>query len=117
MMHASVDTEGARPLDFACASCRTVLPVAFTMAFQPIVDVVAGRVFAYEALVRGQEGQSAGDILARIEWRRTTGNRVTPSFRRGRSARCHSRARHYGMTRCQCRITGLSSAPIQNGIR
>lgn len=69
MMHAPVDTKGVRPLDLACAGCRSgaVLPVAFTMAFQPIVDVVAGRVFAYEALVRGQDGQSAGEILARIE--------------------------------------------------
>jgi EAL domain-containing protein (putative c-di-GMP-specific phosphodiesterase class I) len=69
MMHAHVDTKGARPLGLGCAGCRSgaALPMAFTMAFQPIVDVVAGRVFAYEALVRGQDGQSAGDVLAHVE--------------------------------------------------
>jgi len=36
------------------------------MAFQPIVDVDAGEVFAYEALVRGTNGESAGSILARV---------------------------------------------------
>lgn len=69
MMLAPVDTKEAQPLNLACAGCRNgvALPVTFTMAFQPIVDVVAGRVFAYEALVRGQDGQSAGDILGQIE--------------------------------------------------
>jgi len=36
------------------------------MAFQPIVDVEAKRVFAYEALVRGPQGQSAASILDRV---------------------------------------------------
>ncbi len=36
------------------------------MAFQPIVDTEARRVFAYEALVRGPEGQSAGSILSQV---------------------------------------------------
>jgi EAL domain-containing protein (putative c-di-GMP-specific phosphodiesterase class I) len=34
------------------------------MAFQPIVDVQAGRAFAYEALVRGPEGEGAAEILS-----------------------------------------------------
>lgn len=38
-------------------------PLDFTMAFQPIVDVDAARVFAYEALVRGVGGEGAGHIL------------------------------------------------------
>jgi EAL domain-containing protein (putative c-di-GMP-specific phosphodiesterase class I) len=41
-------------------------PLRFTMAFQPIVDVEASRVFAYEALVRGPEGQSAASILDQV---------------------------------------------------
>lgn len=42
-------------------------PSTFTMAFQPIVDVNDGwRPFAYEALLRGTEGESAGTILAGI---------------------------------------------------
>ncbi|UVI39395.1 EAL domain-containing protein [Qipengyuania spongiae] len=36
------------------------------MAFQPIVDVVTGKVFAYEALVRGAAGESAGSVLERV---------------------------------------------------
>ena len=36
------------------------------MAFQPIVDVEAGRVFAYEALVRGAQGQPASEIFAHV---------------------------------------------------
>lgn len=36
------------------------------MAFQPIVDIAAGEVFAQEALVRGVNGESAGEILSRV---------------------------------------------------
>ena len=36
------------------------------MAFQPIVDVRTREVFAYEALVRGSGGESAGAILAQV---------------------------------------------------
>ncbi len=53
---------------FACGSCKdgVVAPFPFTMAFQPIVDVKAARVYAYEALVRGPQGQSAGSILSQV---------------------------------------------------
>lgn len=48
-----------------CRACRggVVSPFPFTMAFQPIINVVAGTVFAYEALVRGTDGESAGEVL------------------------------------------------------
>lgn len=36
------------------------------MAFQPIVDVETGLAWAYEALVRGPEGQNAGDVLGAV---------------------------------------------------
>jgi EAL domain-containing protein (putative c-di-GMP-specific phosphodiesterase class I) len=36
------------------------------MAFQPIVDVREGRVWGYEALVRGSDGSSAASILSRV---------------------------------------------------
>lgn len=36
------------------------------MAFQPIVDVETGLPFAYEALVRGPEGQSAYSVLSQV---------------------------------------------------
>ena len=36
------------------------------MAFQPIVDVQDGSVYAYEALVRGPQGESAASMLAQV---------------------------------------------------
>lgn len=36
------------------------------MALQPIVDVAAGEVFAYEALVRGADGRPAAAVLADV---------------------------------------------------
>ena len=39
----------------------------FSMAFQPIVDVETGAVFAHEALVRGPEGQGAASILEVVD--------------------------------------------------
>ena len=51
-----------------CGACKDGVgqPFPFTMAFQPIVDVERGEVFAYEALVRGTEGQGAGSILSQV---------------------------------------------------
>lgn len=51
-----------------CHGCRegTGFEVPFTMAFQPIVDVSAGTVFAYEALVRGVDGAGAAAILSAV---------------------------------------------------
>ena len=52
-----------------CAGCRDgkALPFDFTMAFQPIVDIEAGRVWAYEALVRGTAGEGASAILDMVK--------------------------------------------------
>ncbi|WP_448663293.1 EAL domain-containing protein [Sphingomonas sp. CJ20] len=36
------------------------------MAFQPILDVHSGTAFAYEALVRGRGGETAGEMLGRV---------------------------------------------------
>lgn len=51
-----------------CAQCRNLegLGFDFTMAFQPIVNVRTRSLYAYEALVRGVSGESAGNILARV---------------------------------------------------
>jgi len=51
-----------------CAQCRDerLLDFQFTMAFQPIVDLELGRPYAYEALVRGTEGQGAAYILGLV---------------------------------------------------
>ncbi|WP_053151195.1 EAL domain-containing protein [Pseudomonas sp. Pf153] len=52
----------------SCAECRDhgALGFEFTMAFQPIFNVRTGATFAYEALVRGINGESAGYILSRV---------------------------------------------------
>ncbi|VXB87630.1 EAL domain-containing protein [Pseudomonas sp. 8O] len=48
-----------------CAECRNAeaLGFDFKMAFQLIVDIEEQRPFAYEALVRGCNGESAGEVL------------------------------------------------------
>lgn len=52
-----------------CAECRNLegLGFAFTMAFQPIFNVRSGSTYAYEALVRGVNGESAASILDRVD--------------------------------------------------
>ena len=52
----------------ACAACRDGVNFdeSITMAFQPIVDIRSRSVFAYEALVRGAEGQGAATVLAQV---------------------------------------------------
>ncbi len=50
-----------------CGRCDTPLPFDFTMAFQPIVDVALGRAVAFEALVRGTQGEPAGQILGQVD--------------------------------------------------
>jgi EAL domain-containing protein (putative c-di-GMP-specific phosphodiesterase class I) len=58
-----------------CNGCRNSgpFPVAFTMAFQPIVDIGAKAVWGYEALVRGVNGEGAGAVLSAV----TEDNRYT----------------------------------------
>ncbi|MBA3988077.1 MAG: diguanylate phosphodiesterase [Idiomarina sp.] len=47
-------------------SCHTPLEFAVRMAFQPIVNVATQQVFAYEALVRGQNGEGAGQVISQV---------------------------------------------------
>lgn len=58
----------APPDSSRCAGCRdgTALDFDISMAFQPIVDLGAGRVWAYEALVRGTDGIGAQEVLGRV---------------------------------------------------
>lgn len=50
-----------------CEGCRSgQQDFAIAMAFQPIVDVETGLPFAYEALVRGSEGQGAASVLSGV---------------------------------------------------
>ena len=52
----------------SCVACRdgSGFDLPITMAFQPIVDVRSGEVFAYEALVRGKDGRGAGEVLSTV---------------------------------------------------
>ncbi len=51
-----------------CGACANGIraPFPFSMAFQPIVDLEARTVFAYEALVRGPTGEGAAGVLAQV---------------------------------------------------
>lgn len=52
-----------------CQRCRNApaLGFEFSMAFQPIINVHTREIFAYEALVRGTQGEGAGFILAQVD--------------------------------------------------
>lgn len=52
-----------------CGGCRdgAAFPFDVSMAFQPIVEAASGRVFAYEALVRGIDGSGAAAVLAAVD--------------------------------------------------
>ncbi len=51
-----------------CSACQDGVspPFPMTMAFQPIVDVLESRVYAYEALVRGLNNEPAGVVMAQL---------------------------------------------------
>lgn len=50
-----------------CEGCRQgAAEFDLSMAFQPIVDVETGGVWAYEALVRGPNGEGAGTVLSAV---------------------------------------------------
>ena len=51
-----------------CSGCHdgAAFDVPFSMAFQPIVDITTGKVFAHEALVRGPNGEGAGSVLGQV---------------------------------------------------
>ncbi len=53
---------------FGCRGCQGAeFTVPFSMAFQPIVDAETCGVFAYEALVRGLNGEGAGSVMAALD--------------------------------------------------
>ena len=47
-------------------ACADPPGVPMTMAFQPVVDLAARRIYAYEALVRGIDGEAASSVLSQI---------------------------------------------------
>jgi EAL domain-containing protein (putative c-di-GMP-specific phosphodiesterase class I) len=56
------------PPHLSCRACRegAGLDFEFSMAFQPIVDIETQTVFAYEALVRGPNGEPALSVLDQV---------------------------------------------------
>jgi EAL domain-containing protein (putative c-di-GMP-specific phosphodiesterase class I) len=52
-----------------CEGCREGegFDLPFSMAFQPIVDIRTGGVFAHEALVRGPNGEGAQTVLSAVD--------------------------------------------------
>ncbi|WP_046079482.1 EAL domain-containing protein [Halomonas sp. HG01] len=50
-----------------CNRCEIELPFDFAMAFQPIIDVGRREIHAYEALVRGPDGESAHSVLRQVD--------------------------------------------------
>ncbi len=79
-----MDPVEADIIDKACGACADGIaaPFPFSMAFQPVVDAAARRVYAYEALVRGPAGQPAETVL----------NRVTPANRYAFDQSCRTKA-------------------------
>ncbi|MCW8087432.1 EAL domain-containing protein [Sabulicella glaciei] len=55
-------------MNLVCPGCeaRDAFLPAIAFAFQPILDVEAQRIFAFEALVRGAGGEGAGTVLAAV---------------------------------------------------
>lgn len=51
-----------------CEGCRNGIeePFSFSMAFQPIVDIRDRSIFAFEALVRGRQGEPAAWVLEQV---------------------------------------------------
>lgn len=46
--------------------CGAGLDFSFTFAFQPIIDSDTHTVYAYEALIRGPDGESAWSVLSKV---------------------------------------------------
>jgi EAL domain-containing protein (putative c-di-GMP-specific phosphodiesterase class I) len=59
----------AGPTTPHCAHCAdgAALDFDFSMAFQPIVDLERGEIFAYEALARGPNGEPAGEVFKHVD--------------------------------------------------
>ena len=59
---------GANKSDRICRGCKDgdAFPLPTRAAFHPILDLQEERVFAYEALIRGIDGQSAAFVLEQV---------------------------------------------------
>ncbi len=84
-----------------CGACKDGVgqPFPFSMSFQPIVDVDAGRIYAFEALVRGINGESAGSMLSRV----TEANRY--AFDQGCRVKAITLAKRLGLDQTDARLS------------
>jgi EAL domain-containing protein (putative c-di-GMP-specific phosphodiesterase class I) len=64
-IHVPAPSRPSAPCDGDCAAADK-LGFDFSFAYQPIVDLAAGAVWAHEALVRGPEGQGALSVLQQV---------------------------------------------------
>ncbi len=63
----SISSRSGKTVCPTCNGCRADgVDLDFTMAFQPIVDAAASRVWGYEALVRGPGGEPAPMVLSQV---------------------------------------------------
>ncbi|WP_434644699.1 EAL domain-containing protein [Achromobacter piechaudii] len=53
----------------SCHGCKSdeAASIDMTFAFQPIVDLKSGDAYAYEALVRGPQGEPAASVLSQVD--------------------------------------------------
>ena len=67
-MNLVISPSTSSPTSRNCGACQDGVtePFPFTMAFQPIVNTASHRVFAYEALVRGPQNESAWSVLRQV---------------------------------------------------
>jgi EAL domain-containing protein (putative c-di-GMP-specific phosphodiesterase class I) len=66
LQSTTIERASLQKLDCSGCSEKVTLDFDFTMAFQPIIDVEKKEIFAQEALVRGLNRESAGEILSRL---------------------------------------------------
>jgi len=57
--------EASEPSCDGCGDSST-LDIQFEYAYQPIVEFASKSIYAYEALVRGSQGESAASVLAQV---------------------------------------------------
>lgn len=62
------DNSDAQQASAKCVQCRSDQELGFGLAFayQPIVDLATHSIYAYEALVRGPNGESALSVLSQV---------------------------------------------------
>lgn len=65
-MSDSNKTSRPKGCEFCATRGKEAFAMDIRMAFQPIVDTATGELFAYEALVRGPNGEGAGYVLDHV---------------------------------------------------